>query len=54
MAQHQLGEKEQARATLARLRALMKMPVWAANAEAGAFLREGAGLIEGEPAQPRR
>jgi hypothetical protein len=54
MAQHQLGEKEQARATLARLRALMKMPVWATNAEAEGFLREAAELIEGKPVQPRR
>jgi hypothetical protein len=53
MTQHQLGEKEQARATLARLRELMKKPEWSADAEAGAFLREAAELIEGKPAQPK-
>jgi hypothetical protein len=51
MAQRQLGEKEQARTTLARLRGIMKKPEWATNLEAAAFLREAAELIEGEPAQ---
>jgi hypothetical protein len=48
MAQHQLGHKEQARATLARLREAMKQPRWAQNAEAQGFLREAEALIEGK------
>jgi WD40 repeat protein/serine/threonine protein kinase len=46
MAQHQLGQKEQARATLARLRQAPKRPQGAKNAEAQGFLREAAALIE--------
>jgi hypothetical protein len=53
LAQHQLGEKEQARATLARLRELMKRPEWAAHAESRADLHEAAALIDGEPTQPK-
>jgi WD40 repeat protein/serine/threonine protein kinase len=45
MTQHQLGQKEQARMTFARLRLLMKEPPWAANAEAEAFLREAEALL---------
>jgi hypothetical protein len=52
MAQHQLGEGGPARAGLARLREVLKRPEWAADAEAGAFLREAAELIEGKPAPP--
>ena len=48
MAHQQLGHKEQARAALARLRELMKQPVWKQNAEAQGFLREAEGLIEGK------
>jgi WD40 repeat protein/serine/threonine protein kinase len=48
MAQHQLGQKEQAQATLARLREALKRPQWAPNAEAQGFLREAAALIEGK------
>ena len=39
--------------TLARLRVLMKEPQWITNAEAEAFLREAAELIEGRPAPPK-
>jgi hypothetical protein len=53
MTQQLLGEKEQARATLARLREIIKKPEWASNAEAEAFRREAAELIEGKPAQPK-
>jgi WD40 repeat protein/serine/threonine protein kinase len=45
MTQHQLGQNEQARMTLARLRLVMKEPQWAANAEAEAFLREAEALL---------
>jgi hypothetical protein len=48
MTQYQLGQKEQARTTLARLRAVMTKPTWTANVEAGAFLREAVTLIEGK------
>jgi hypothetical protein len=53
MTQQQLGEKEQSRVTLARLREILKKPDWATNPEAEAFRREAAELIEGKPAQPR-
>jgi hypothetical protein len=48
MAQHQLGLKEQAQATLARLREAMKQPQRAKDAKSQAFLREAEGLIEGQ------
>lgn len=48
MTQHQLGQKEKAQATLARLRETMKDAEWAKNEEAQAFLREAAALIESE------
>jgi hypothetical protein len=49
MAQHQLGQKEQAQATLGRLREVMKQPDWAQNAEAQGFLREAESLLQGKP-----
>jgi hypothetical protein len=51
MTQQHLGENEQARTTLARLRRMMKEPQWAANAEAEAFVREAERAIEGKAAQ---
>jgi hypothetical protein len=50
MAQYQLGHKEQAQATLARLREALTKSRWATNAESTAFLREAETLIEGAPA----
>jgi hypothetical protein len=50
MAQHQLGKKAEAKATLSRLREAMKQPGWANDAEAQGFLREADELIEGKPA----
>jgi WD40 repeat protein/serine/threonine protein kinase len=47
MAQHQLGKKDEAKATLARLRQFMKQPVWANNAEAQGFFGEAETLING-------
>jgi tetratricopeptide (TPR) repeat protein len=47
MTRHQLGKKDEAKATLARLRNVMKQPRWAQDAEAVGFLREAEGLIEG-------
>jgi hypothetical protein len=51
--QHQLGRKEQAQATLARLREAMKELRWAKDADSAAFLREAETLIEGK-ARTRR
>jgi hypothetical protein len=48
LTQHQLGQKEQARSTLAGLRELMKDKRWAENTEALGFLREAEALIEGK------
>jgi hypothetical protein len=53
LTQHQLGQKEQARTTLTRLREILREPQSATNAEAEAFLREAAEVIEGRPAQPK-
>jgi WD40 repeat protein len=50
MAQHQLGKKDEADATLRRLREAMKQPLWAKDAEAQSFLREAEELIDGKPA----
>jgi tetratricopeptide (TPR) repeat protein len=47
MAQHQLGKKDEANATLARLREFMKQSGWLNNAEAQGFLREAETLING-------
>jgi hypothetical protein len=46
MTQHQLGQKEEARATLILLREIMKEPHWPSDGEAEAFLREATELIE--------
>jgi WD40 repeat protein len=48
MAQHQLGKKDGAKATLGRLREIMKHPRWTQNAEFKSFLREAEELIEGK------
>jgi Flp pilus assembly protein TadD len=48
MTQYQLGHKDKAMASLARLREAMKLPRWAQNTEAVAFLREAEALIEGK------
>jgi WD40 repeat protein len=49
MAQYRVGQKEQAQATLARLRETMQKPEWAKNEEAQSCLREAEALIEGQP-----
>jgi tetratricopeptide (TPR) repeat protein len=54
MAHQHLGHKEQAQATLTRLRDLMKQPRWASNAEAQGFLREAEELIDGKPADKKK
>jgi eukaryotic-like serine/threonine-protein kinase len=53
MARHKLGETTQAQDDLGRLRQIMKESPWASNAEAEAFLREAAELIEGRPADKK-
>jgi hypothetical protein len=45
MAHHRLGHREQARAVLARLRALFDQPHWAKDAEALALMHEAEALI---------
>ena len=48
MAQWQLNRRDEARATLARLRALMKDPDWADDEDAKALTAEAEALIEGQ------
>jgi Flp pilus assembly protein TadD len=48
MTQHQLGKKDQAKATLDRLREVMKQARWANDSEAVSFLGEAEELIEGK------
>jgi hypothetical protein len=54
MAQHQLAKKDEAKATLVRLREVMKQERWAKDAEAQGFLREAEELIEGKPAEKQK
>ena len=54
MAQHQLGQREKARAVLARVQEVMKDEQRAKNPDALSLLREAAELIEGKPAQPKQ
>jgi hypothetical protein len=53
MTQHQLGKTGEAKATLGRLRKVMKQPRWAQKAEAVGFLREAEELIEGKAADKK-
>jgi hypothetical protein len=48
MTQHKLGKKDEAKATLGRLREIMKQPHWVNDSEATGFLREAEELIEGK------
>jgi WD40 repeat protein len=50
MAQHHLGETEQARATLGRLRELIKTPRWAKHLPAQDRLREAEAVLKTTPA----
>jgi sugar lactone lactonase YvrE len=50
MTQHQLAKKDEAKATLGRLREVIKQPRWAQDADAAGFLREAEELIEGKAA----
>jgi tetratricopeptide (TPR) repeat protein len=50
MTQHQLGKKDEAKATLARLRKVMKQERWAKDAEAQGFLREAEETLQQKPA----
>jgi hypothetical protein len=54
MARHQLGQKEQARATLRRLREVMQQPRWANDPECQGFLREAEELTQSKEPSPRK
>jgi WD40 repeat protein/tRNA A-37 threonylcarbamoyl transferase component Bud32 len=54
MAHHQLGEKEEARAILARLNGVMKAPRWASPGDHHLYLRETEELIEGKARDPKK
>jgi hypothetical protein len=57
MAHHGLGEREEARAVLARLREIMKSPAgtaWASNADYQGFLREAEELVDGASPDSRK
>jgi tetratricopeptide (TPR) repeat protein len=47
MSHHRLGQPEQARDALTRLRDRLQEPRWANDTESQAFLREAAALLEG-------
>ncbi len=51
LAQHRLSQNDEAQAILARLREVIKLPQWANNKEAQAFLREAEALLQ-EPMKP--
>ena len=51
MSQHKLGKTEEAAASLAALRELMKHPVFASDQQANRYLKEAESLI-GPPTQP--
>jgi hypothetical protein len=53
MTQHQLGKKDEAKATLGRLREVMKQPRWTKDAESMSLLREVEELIEGKAADKK-
>jgi WD40 repeat protein/serine/threonine protein kinase len=48
LARYRLGEKEQARKTLERLRETIKRPQWIHDAEARGFLEEAEALVQGQ------
>jgi hypothetical protein len=54
MTQHQLGQSEQAQATLRRLREVISQVQWATNVQAQGFLREAEELLETKPANGAR
>jgi Flp pilus assembly protein TadD len=54
MAQHQLGRADEAQATLARLREVLKKPEWVNNAASQAFLREAEERLNGKAPESRR
>jgi hypothetical protein len=48
IAQHRLGQQEQAQATLRRLREALQQPRWANDGESQGFLREAEELLQGQ------
>jgi WD40 repeat protein len=53
MAHHQLGQEEQAQASLTRLQDTVQKPPWNRNEEAQALLREAQALLQGQAEKPR-
>jgi hypothetical protein len=49
MAQHRLGHKDQAQATMVRMRAAMQEAQWRVNGDAQNFLREAEELLRTKP-----
>jgi WD40 repeat protein len=49
LAQHQLGKNDEAKATLARLREVMKQERWAKDADGQGFLREAEAVMAAKP-----
>jgi len=54
MVQHQLGKKDEAKATFARLRAVMKQPRWVQSAEVQDLLREAEETLKQKPASEKK
>ena len=54
MTQHQLGQKVQAQAALARLRQAMKKPEWAKEQEARNFQREAEAVVNAKAGGPEK
>jgi hypothetical protein len=52
MTQHRLGNQEQARATLERLREWLQHPYWAKDDESQDFLREAEAVLAGKQTEP--
>jgi WD40 repeat protein len=54
MTRHQLGQKDQAQAALARLRQAMKKPEWAKDQETRNFLREAEAVVNANAGGPEK
>jgi hypothetical protein len=54
MARHHLGRKDRARETLRRLRAVMRQPRRANDAEGQGFLREAEELLQAKGKDPEK
>jgi WD40 repeat protein len=54
MAQHHLGQKDQAQATLSRLREVTQKPEWAKDEDASRFLREAEARLRSKAGGPEK